>query len=820
MMRFFLIGAYILVLLSARTVLGGDLYVDSLLKEINNQKSEKHLVELLRELAYVTSGSNPEKSIQYADSAIILAKKINWKRGIGDSYTDKAIAVSKNRNIDEYGKYLDSALTVYETNNIVEGLAKVYYHKAVYHKKNRERNESEKYYRMCVKLSKQNHLFHYQSLSLIKLAATEYMRSEIDSAVYYADEAVVMLKKSEIKSSRRKNRAYTVIYNTCGNIFSAIGDFDRSLESYFRALEVMEKISYHKGIAVTSNGIANVYLTQNNIEKAEEYYNYAISYSEEYGFDKISASAYLNYGAMLVRDERYELAKAKLRTALQIAEGNKSITSMILVKINLGHLFIAQNNPVKALNYYIEADELCKENNNLNGQASTKGNIGISYYKIFKEKIDFDLAPQELVALAISNLNEGVELASKIKAKDHLSKYHQHLYEIYTETRDFENALKNYISYKSIQDSINDVETSVKIANLEAVRDNYEKSKENELLEEDINLKQRIIIVSILGLVTFLVLMVFIFIKNKKLSKLKNELSTINNTLEEKIDEKTKDLKAANKEKVDLLNLFSHTFKTKIMHLQEYNNNYPILYGALNDIDAQVLERLDKEGSKDIREIFEQKKEYKNLLESGYHKSIDIMKKVIELMSDMRTSIAIKENEFKINTQLIPIKNFCYFVNSFNDYGFINQEQTELIKMDISAKICDENIFILSEESRLLMLLKILISNSLEYTSYTHVGDSREPEIKIKMFNQGENIVLQVIDNGSGFSEQAMQNLGKIVNNGADVYNTFDGLGLGLFIANEIVNQFSAKLEVKNNDKFGATVSITFPKVLDNTLVE
>ena len=103
---------------------------------------------------------------------------------------------------------------------------------------------------------------------------------------------------------------------------------------------------------------------------------------------------------------------------------------------------------------------------------------------------------------------------------------------------------------------------------------------------------------------------------------------------------------------------------------------------------------------------------------------------------------------------------------------------------------------------RIEQVITNLISNALRY--------GNNSEIKLISYIDGEHIVISVTDKGPGISE-ANQKL---------IFERFEcekenqassGLGLGLFIANEIVKSHGGQLDLRSEPGAGSTFSVKLP---------
>jgi signal transduction histidine kinase len=136
---------------------------------------------------------------------------------------------------------------------------------------------------------------------------------------------------------------------------------------------------------------------------------------------------------------------------------------------------------------------------------------------------------------------------------------------------------------------------------------------------------------------------------------------------------------------------------------------------------------------------------------------------------------------------------------SFNDLRFSAQGQIDL-QLDIQT-----SPIIFSDRSRLGVLLKNIIGNSIKY---------RRKDIKsfvnFSLKRENHSLVMQVTDNGEGIDAQHLDKIFTMFYRGT---TSSIGTGLGLYICKEIVNKLNGDLEVTSTLGKGTQMTITIPEI-------
>jgi PAS domain S-box-containing protein len=112
---------------------------------------------------------------------------------------------------------------------------------------------------------------------------------------------------------------------------------------------------------------------------------------------------------------------------------------------------------------------------------------------------------------------------------------------------------------------------------------------------------------------------------------------------------------------------------------------------------------------------------------------------------------------------------------------------------------------IYGDKDRVSQVLTNLISNAIKYARY-------EPLITITVTNDDDCVSVRVKDNGIGIPhEQQKKIFERFYRSESLPKNSYQGLGLGLYIAKEIVKKHQGKMGVKSEPGFGAEFWFTLP---------
>ena len=149
--------------------------------------------------------------------------------------------------------------------------------------------------------------------------------------------------------------------------------------------------NFKKHLSSGYNNYGFLYYQQDNIEKAINYFEKAISLSEEIGDKTVIPTALNNIGFILKQQGDIIRALEYYHKSLKLNKELNEKEEVALSLNNIGSIYFKQNEYNKALNYYREALLLEKEAGTTKGVARLYSNIGSVYLetKRFKEALEY-----------------------------------------------------------------------------------------------------------------------------------------------------------------------------------------------------------------------------------------------------------------------------------------------------------------------------------------------------------------------------------------------------------------------------------------------
>ncbi|RRD94095.1 sensor histidine kinase [Clostridiales bacterium COT073_COT-073] len=190
----------------------------------------------------------------------------------------------------------------------------------------------------------------------------------------------------------------------------------------------------------------------------------------------------------------------------------------------------------------------------------------------------------------------------------------------------------------------------------------------------------------------------------------------------------------------------------------------------------------------------EKKKQYLEIISKNAHYTNDLIN---DLFLFSKLDIEEQEYEFK---RMLANEIFA---------DFFLEKQLELEEQGVNVMIedrIDHNCWIMVDTKMIARVLSNLIQNSLKY------NDKEDKSIIFRIWNQGNWLMIQVVDNGMGIRQSELQTIFDVFYR-ADLSRSKDigGSGLGLSIAKQLVEAHHGEISAQSDLGKGTTMTIKLP---------
>jgi len=220
-----------------------------------------------------------------------------------------------------------------------------------------------------------------------------------------------------------------------------------------------------------------------------------------------------------------------------------------------------------------------------------------------------------------------------------------------------------------------------------------------------------------------------------------------------------------NKIQNEFINIASHEIKTPVQSILTYSE---LLHSSPNEIRPEYIEAI-----------------YRNALRLQR-----LSKNLLDITKIENHTLTLKNERFDINE--LVLSTIQDFVTHVRNSGI----KTKNIQFLFSPK---GRVLAYADKDRIAQVISNLIDNAFKFT--------QSGNISINVTNLDDRVIVSVNDNGIGIDARIAPRLFSKFATSSE-----NGIGLGLYIAKNIVEAHEGKIWVQNNlNKKGATVSFEIP---------
>ena len=609
-----------------------------------------------------------------------------------------------------------------------------------------------------------------------------YENSNLDSALYYADQAIAILDKVppefKINGLQVKVRMHIAIgdyknviplleqaisislsldskfgivslYNSLAQAYQEKGQFKLALEHYQNCLDYTLEKNIINRIAICNN-MANVYADLGENSKAEIFYLKAEELAHVVPNGSNFSVIILNgLGTVYQEQKKFDLALASFQKSLHLADSLGYAGRMATALNSMGMLYQKLGRYDESLIHLKKAFEIYQKLGGIRGMADTYGGIGTTL-----------LAMNDAQG-AIRNCTKALELNMTDEYLLGQMLNTDCLYLAFRKEKDFQQSLTYHERWKILHDSVFSAEKAKEITQLTL---NYEFEKEKEAIaiqqkQQEMQLKaetkQAQMLTFGIGLLALFGFGFFWYTRRKN-----SIISQQNNRLEE-----------------------LNATKDRIFAIIGHDLRKPAL--AFRGIARKVNFLLKNE-------------EYDTLNKLG--ESIEKDALALNKLTDNLLNWALIEKD------IIPHHPTNILVDELIEEvtsGFSNVAANKHIQLHT---VIPKELQLYADYNACQTIIRNLIDNALKYTD-------EGGEVILKAIDQGKTVQIEVADTGIGIAEDNLKSIFKLQKGKSNKGTAGEkGTGLGIHLAYQLVQLNHGRIEVISKPGKGTRFTVTLPK--------
>jgi len=319
--------------------------LDSLERLIPSKKG-KEKVQLLNDLTFYYFQSNPQKAIQFGERSLKLAKEMNDKKLLANTYNDYSMPFLTIGNFEKVvwlnQKALDLRLQLKDTVGIIASHSKLgnaYFELGRY-------NDAQMSYNVVIKLAKITN-------DEVNLMTVYQNSANVLESTGFIEEALQMQKDVQKIARRRKDDgAIIVSLGNMGSCYRKLKDFKKSSECYLEAKKLIEKKGNLELLSMVYHGLGGTEEDSGNLMLSLKYYKKAFTIYKKIDSAVGMGAVAGNIGSVYTSLKEYDSASVYLGISLELALESKSYEKIASTYQTLGEVEKDRHNYKKAMEYF------------------------------------------------------------------------------------------------------------------------------------------------------------------------------------------------------------------------------------------------------------------------------------------------------------------------------------------------------------------------------------------------------------------------------------------------------------------------------------
>ena len=412
-------------------------------------------------------------AILYADSALAMSSKFNFKKGQAEAHYRKGIILRNLGHYPEALQYLQVVIDLYKEINDQIGLVAAYNSMGSINRLNVNYPEALQYFSTAKEISegigyKEGLAAAYNGLGTIYINQYNYT------------EAVKMfLAANKLNEEAGDKKSMAIAYNNLGAIYSDQGNFSEALKMFQASLEIDKELGYRPAMASDYYNIGQTYWAQNNLMEAYNSLAIALKIAEETGNTLDIVDFNISIGHVLSDLGKFSEAEDYLISAIKTGEESGYPEGAASAHEYLGKLNMDQHQYSSAETHILGALQIYSDLGLLEEVSTTCLHLG----DLYKRSANFNEARKYLL--------DCISLSKEIENKYGITMAYRTLYEIDTLQGKYKSALENHILYTQYSDSMFSEESKLQIDQLKIQYETEKKDKEISLLSKEKELQKQ-----------------------------------------------------------------------------------------------------------------------------------------------------------------------------------------------------------------------------------------------------------------------------------------------------------------------------------------
>ncbi len=335
--------------------------IDSLLSRIKTKNVEEKIKAYIDVMDYYRR-VKPNKSTEYGEEAVKIARRENYKKGEGDILYLLGIAYHAQSNYPKALECYQLSLEIKKKLNDKVGIGECLNRIGLIYNVRGDLEKALDYCLRSIKILENQNNTKALAESFNNLGILYYILNDIPKALEICNKA---LKFSEVLG---EDLVHAVSHEHLAVIYIKTKEYDKALYHVNMSLEIRVKLNDRLGLAGSYENLAIIYRNTDKYDEALKYHQKSYEYKKEINNVRGVASSIFGIGVTYYKMGRFEESLGYIKQSFEMRKKLKDKRGMVASLIQLAEVYSSIGNYKNAYEYSqlskVYSDSLLNEQKN------------------------------------------------------------------------------------------------------------------------------------------------------------------------------------------------------------------------------------------------------------------------------------------------------------------------------------------------------------------------------------------------------------------------------------------------------------------------
>lgn len=302
------------------------------IQQIIQAPPDSNKVKSLSDLCWEYRFISADSALFFGEQALLLARQINFPKGIAQALNDQAIIYIDKANYRRATDYLDQALIIREKLNDLTGIASIHNKLGIIDQKQGRLKEALEHQLASLKIYQQLGQDKLIGHTFNNIAIIHQNLGNLEKALEYHQDAL----NYRIKLNDQEGEATT--YGNLANVYARMNDTITALDFYGKAINLSRSLQKTELISANVSNMANIYMAKKEYGKALNLFSESLQIRERMNDSKGISSTLSRIGMVYTETGLFKDAALVLNRSLKIAKNISVVEEELSALLGLAKL--------------------------------------------------------------------------------------------------------------------------------------------------------------------------------------------------------------------------------------------------------------------------------------------------------------------------------------------------------------------------------------------------------------------------------------------------------------------------------------------------